>query len=467
MENLNIENKTGYDITGNKSTLIIKDCKFKSESNVLSHNGKLFIEGKSELESTKDYATAVMTSEKCEMYLLGGTIKGYQSLSRYNGNIYLLGGKLISTDGCVVESWTYNDKNARVYFGDTEFETTNGMKKWMNLYGTETAFHFMHKGETVEYSIDGENHTYKASKNFDQNLSLHNSSYSEFTFADGSPLDKTIKEDKNLWYHFNTYTPTGYKKDETSVGYKDGELYFYKHTHNFTLSKAADNTITAKCTSTDSGKSKCNFQNDEDFKFVLDAENSDTPGTTYDGLNVTDNITGLTGKTVSYTYYLDENLTEKTTSANSGAAKEGAAPANAGTYWVAATIDDLTVKDSFTIKNPKVEGTVEAAQDQITYDGTAQTLVKGESAEGTIFYRLGEDGEWSTTAPTAKDAGTYKVYYYITANSSDAGEDNGSEEEPAGSVDVTIAKKAVTISGVKANNKTYDGRTDAVLDFQM
>ena len=335
----------------------------------------------------------------------------------------------------------------------------------MNLYGTETAFHFMHKGETVEYSIDGENHTCKASKNFDQNLSLHNSSYSEFTFADGSPLDKTIKEDKNLWYHFNTYTPTGYKKDETSVGYKDGELYFYKHTHNFTLSKAADNTITAKCTSTDSGKSKCNFQNDEDFKFVLDAENSDTPGTTYDGLNVTDNITGLTGKTVSYTYYLDENLTEKTTSANSGAAKEGAAPANAGTYWVAATIDDLTVKDSFTIKNPKVEGTVEAAQDQITYDGTAQTLVKGESAEGTIFYRLGEDGEWSTTAPTAKDAGTYKVYYYITANSSDAGEDNGSEEEPAGSVDVTIAKKAVTISGVKANNKTYDGRTDAVLDF--
>ena len=63
------------------------------------------------------------------------------------------------------------------------------------------------------------------------------------------------------------------------------------------------------------------------------------PSKTYDGNVVTDpavNKSGSTG-TVTYTYYTNEDCTTKTTTA-SGAAPDGAAPKNAGDYWVKATV---------------------------------------------------------------------------------------------------------------------------------
>ena len=43
--------------------------------------------------------------------------------------------------------------------------------------------------------------------------------------------------------------------------------------------------------------------------------------------------------TVTFTYYIDPDCNTKTTDENSGAESEGAAPKNAGDYWVKATVD--------------------------------------------------------------------------------------------------------------------------------
>lgn len=63
------------------------------------------------------------------------------------------------------------------------------------------------------------------------------------------------------------------------------------------------------------------------------------PSKTYDGNVVTDPAVSKSGSTgaVTYTYYTDAACTTKTTTA-SGAASDGAAPKNAGDYWVKATV---------------------------------------------------------------------------------------------------------------------------------
>ena len=81
-----------------------------------------------------------------------------------------------------------------------------------------------------------------------------------------------------------------------------------------------------------------------------------------------------------------------------------------------------------------------------TYDGTTQDLVTAGTCEhGTVKYREGTTGEYVTTIPTKKDAGTYSVYYMSEGNE---GYDNYVATEP---IIVTIAPASVT---VKADNKT-------------
>ena len=56
----------------------------------------------------------------------------------------------------------------------------------------------------------------------------------------------------------------------------------------------------------------------------------------------------------------------------------------------------------------------------LTYNNNAQTLLSngGSAAVGTFYYKLGADGEWSTSFPTATKAGDYKVYYYVKGDAS-------------------------------------------------
>lgn len=90
----------------------------------------------------------------------------------------------------------------------------------------------------------------------------------------------------------------------------------------------------------------------------------------------------------------------------------------------------------------------------LTYNGEEQTLVTaGMTSAGTMYYKIGEldeldDIEWSEQLPTAKNAGTYTVWYQVEGNKEYA------DVEPQ-SVDVTIAKKAVTVTAL--DKSAYTG----------
>ncbi len=78
----------------------------------------------------------------------------------------------------------------------------------------------------------------------------------------------------------------------------------------------------------------------------------------------------------------------------------------------------------------------------LTYNGNKQELVNaGTATGGTLQYRVGETGEWLSSIPIARDAGTYTVYYKVKgdANHNDTLED---------SLTVTIAKANSQITKV-------------------
>ena len=96
------------------------------------------------------------------------------------------------------------------------------------------------------------------------------------------------------------------------------------------------------------------------------------------------------------------------------------------------------------------------AQENLTYTGQEQALITAGSVTsgGTMQYSLTENGTYSLGIPTGTDAGTYTVWYRVI------GDANHNDTAPA-SVEVSIGKKPLTISGVTAVSKPYDGTTDA------
>ena len=104
----------------------------------------------------------------------------------------------------------------------------------------------------------------------------------------------------------------------------------------------------------------------------------------------------------------------------------------------------------------KAEGAVTAptAVSGLVFSGSAQALITaGSSTTGTIQYSL--DGKtYAETIPTGTDAGDYTVYYQVTP-------DVNHTAPAAGSVEVSIARKAVTVT---ADNQTKEaGKVDPTL----
>ena len=96
------------------------------------------------------------------------------------------------------------------------------------------------------------------------------------------------------------------------------------------------------------------------------------------------------------------------------------------------------------------------AQENLTYTGQEQALITAGSVAnyGTMQYSLTENGTYRQDIPTGTDAGTYTVWYRVI------GDANHNDTVPA-SVVVSIGKKPLTITGVTAVSKPYDGTTNA------
>ena len=115
-------------------------------------------------------------------------------------------------------------------------------------------------------------------------------------------------------------------------------------------------------------------------------------------------------------------------------------PSAVGKYWVKATVEGTSNYDGaiktaqFEIKKAASAVTTAPAAKTLVYTGSAQELVTAGAANGgTLKYKLGENGTWSETIPTATDAGNYKVYYKVVGDGSHS---DTAETE----ISVTIAK---------------------------
>ena len=132
------------------------------------------------------------------------------------------------------------------------------------------------------------------------------------------------------------------------------------------------------------------------------------------------------------------------------------------------TISFTAAKDGYSVQSGEKKLTVTKAAipasaitapaaNALTYNGNKQELVTAGSVNanyGEMQYRLGTSGSFSTAIPTATDAGTYTVWYRVI------GDANHNDTAPA-SVVVSIGKKPLTITGVTAVSKPYDGTTNA------
>ena len=95
------------------------------------------------------------------------------------------------------------------------------------------------------------------------------------------------------------------------------------------------------------------------------------------------------------------------------------------------------------------------AQENLTYTGQEQALITaGMTDHGTMQYSLTENGTYSQDIPTGTDAGAYTVWYQVI------GDENHNDTAPA-SVAVRIGQKPLTITGVTAASKLYDGTKNA------
>ena len=102
--------------------------------------------------------------------------------------------------------------------------------------------------------------------------------------------------------------------------------------------------------------------------------------------------------------------------------------------------------------------TAPTAKTGLTYNGSAKALVNaGVASNGTMYYKVGS-GSWSTSIPTATNAGTYTVQYYAKGT-------GGASDSGTGSVQVTIAKANPTVTAPTAKSGLkYTGSAQALVN---
>ena len=137
-------------------------------------------------------------------------------------------------------------------------------------------------------------------------------------------------------------------------------------------------------------------------------------------------------------------------------------PAGQHTFRFSATCDGykkMSQDIAVTVQRASIKSNLimpPIAQENLTYTGQEQALITAGSVTsgGTMQYSLTENGTYSQDSPVGTDAGTYTVWYRVI------GDANHNDTAPA-SVAVSIGKKPLTITGVTAVSKPYDGTTNA------
>lgn len=223
----------------------------------------------------------------------------------------------------------------------------------------------------------------------------------------------------------------------------DGEAYVFVKFHNFVIT-VDGNKIIATCQN-----ESCELANKK-IELEVSIENK-----VYDG---TANAVLVANRT-EFESVLNKTLEIKYVGMLSTDYEESSvAPINVGNYQVTVYVNFGGIKyqviKTFAIEEDSVEITAPTAID-LTFDGEAQSLISAGSVSGggVLKYKL-ESGEYSTSIPTAINAGEYRVYYkfFGDANHADSVEDF---------ITVTISPKTIVIIW-QENAFVYNGSAQTI-----
>ena len=180
-----------------------------------------------------------------------------------------------------------------------------------------------------------------------------------------------------------------------------------------------------------------------------------------------------TGTTANVVFYLQKEgsetiitLTGKASSVSGYTGEQAFTEAGKYTVWFEATRDGYTARSEKCILNiskhsiPAEEITPPTPYTGLVYNGEEQELIEPGRLDpkyGTIvFGDIGDQYyEFSTKIPKAKNAGDYKFYYLIR------GSENYAGTTFPGSIDITIAKRELSVADVAVMEKVYDGTNEA------
>ena len=150
---------------------------------------------------------------------------------------------------------------------------------------------------------------------------------------------------------------------------------------------------------------------------------------------------------------------------------------DAGTYYVYCKVDgDASHKalaptivttsepqNNFVIKGEPIPAgwSEPTTKSGLTFDNTQQELInKGTNLpteHGKFMYKLGDDGTWGETVPTAKNHGTYTVYWKIVGNERYAGNPGGTFSG------ITIATVDPNVQATAKTGLKYTGKAQSLI----
>lgn len=144
-------------------------------------------------------------------------------------------------------------------------------------------------------------------------------------------------------------------------------------------------------------------------------------------------------------------------------------PTMAGNYFVKAKVvatanyDGAEKTAEFNIARAKTALTTKpTAVENLVYTGDALNLITAGVVDGgTMQYKLGVDGIWSSEIPTATNAGEYTVYYKVL------GDDSHSDliDDEKQQLTVTIAKADAQVTAPTAKTGlSYNGKEQVLVD---
>ena len=172
-------------------------------------------------------------------------------------------------------------------------------------------------------------------------------------------------------------------------------------------------------------------------------------------------VTGANEDPVVEYYYTTEN------SNTDGTLWENSRSADPGTYYMYAKVcattnynEYVTQPVQFTVAKRETPTDITADDVVKTYDGKAYGItVTGDIPEDAVItYGTSEDDCDKTTNPKYSQASDepYTVYYKVAARGYDT---------ITGHATITINRRELAVSGIKAASKAYDGKTTAKLDY--